>query len=276
MSGREALSTGEAINMGDEARGEAAGRRRAPGKPRGLASPNPDRARCKAHKKNGDQCKNAPLTAQTTCRFHGGGTKAARQKAQERIIGASDLAAKRLMEFMNNKRVPWSVRLAATNSLLDRAGIVQAQILKVGVASPWDDMLSALLDGGVLEDAPPEPPRAVRAGPTLAQIEAAQADADADNRDQRDEPDDPHSRTIKGEVVSRAITTGASGWGDDDDILTPPERRGRQDRPGVSRDGRVKPRSDPDAPPAYADPDNEHGKSRGWGDYERGKVSWSR
>src|ERR1700754_1299247 len=36
--------------------------------------PTPDR-RCRAHKKTGEQCKNAAILGSTVCRFHGGAAK---------------------------------------------------------------------------------------------------------------------------------------------------------------------------------------------------------
>lgn len=136
-------------------------------KARGLAVPNPDRRRCTAHRKNGERCKNPPIQGTTVCGAHGGRAPQVRRKAVERIIAASDLAAARLIEFMNDKRVPYNVRLAATRDLLDRGIGPAAQTVKLGLAesTPLDDLLNEIIsDPNFLEDVPTTP--ALRRGTT--------------------------------------------------------------------------------------------------------------
>lgn len=100
---------------------------------------NGEPERCGAKRRNGEPCRKWPLAGTNRCRLHGGASPQAQRLARERIIGAADLAAKRLMEFMNDKRVPWSVRLAATRDLLDRANVTGDQVLKVEATHKWDD-----------------------------------------------------------------------------------------------------------------------------------------
>lgn len=78
---------------------------------------------CTARTRDGDLCKNPPMLGGSTCRMHGSATQAARAKAQERIAGAADVAARHLIDWMNDKRVPYSIRLQAAKDLLDRAQI---------------------------------------------------------------------------------------------------------------------------------------------------------
>lgn len=112
-----------------------------------------DKPKCKAHKKDGAPCGRWPLKGSTVCPKHGGSAPQVRRKAIERLIAASDLAAGRLIEFMNDARVPYSVRLAATRDLLDRAVGPAAQTVKLGVAKedPWADLLSEVMGDEVLE-----------------------------------------------------------------------------------------------------------------------------
>lgn len=78
---------------------------------------------CTAKTRDGDLCKNARMIGAPTCRMHGSATKAARAKAEERILAAADPAAAKLVELMSSKKVPHNVQLAAARDLLDRAGI---------------------------------------------------------------------------------------------------------------------------------------------------------
>lgn len=122
--------------------------------PRGLAVVNPDRARCSAHKKTGEQCKNPPVLGAAVCRYHGAGAPAVRQKAMERLVMASLPAVKRLIEFTDDEQVPYSVRLAAARDLLDRGGLGAAQVIKFGVGeapSPWEALLADVMTDDVLQ-----------------------------------------------------------------------------------------------------------------------------
>jgi len=52
--------------------------------------------------------------------MHGSATKAARAKAQDRINAAADSAARHLIDWMGDKKVPYNIRLQAARDLLDR------------------------------------------------------------------------------------------------------------------------------------------------------------
>ena len=110
--------------------------------------------RCSAHKKDGTPCGRWPVSGSNVCPKHGGSAPQVRKRAQERIFAAADSAAGRLIEFMNDKKVPYNVRLAATRDLLDRGLGTAAQTLKLGVEDPWADLLSEVLDDEVLTSRP--------------------------------------------------------------------------------------------------------------------------
>ncbi len=90
--------------------------------------------KCAAHRTNGEVCGNYPVHGASVCRKHGGGAPQVKAKAAERILAASDMAAGRLIGFMNDERVPYTVRLAATKDLLDRAGVGGREPVKVEVS----------------------------------------------------------------------------------------------------------------------------------------------
>lgn len=85
----------------------------------------------KLHGKGGLKCRRRKLAGARHCALHGSATSAAREKAKERILLASNLAAKRLIEFMNSEAVPYRTRLAAARDLLDRADLAGVSTLEV-------------------------------------------------------------------------------------------------------------------------------------------------
>lgn len=103
----------------------------------------PRAIKCSARKTNGDPCGNYPLAGQRVCRFHGGATKAARAKAKERILAASDLAAKQLIQFMTSEKVPFATRLAAARDLLDRADVSGKTTVEVELPA-WQTLVTSL------------------------------------------------------------------------------------------------------------------------------------
>lgn len=52
--------------------------------------------------------------------------------------------AKRLLAFAEREDVPAYVALAATESALNRAGIVQPTRVEVGVTAPWEEVMGAV------------------------------------------------------------------------------------------------------------------------------------
>lgn len=89
-------------------------------------------------------------------------------KAEERIRDAADPAAAKLVELMQDKKVPHAVQLAAARDLLDRAGIGRGQAIEIKI-DKWEQNLGGLVvdlvqedieDADVIEDTPPVlPPR---------------------------------------------------------------------------------------------------------------------
>ncbi|GAY14176.1 hypothetical protein [Mycobacterium sp. shizuoka-1] len=121
-------------------------------KQHGLAGPRdwskrPDSSRrCHAHKKNGDQCKNAALAGQSVCKYHGGGSPQAIAKARERLSAAADRMAERLLGIAESEKVPAYVALQAVNSVLDRVGITEPKQVEVTV-KPIDQIFESI-EGG--------------------------------------------------------------------------------------------------------------------------------
>lgn len=112
---------------------------------------------CSAHRTNGEPCKAPPLKGQRVCRVHGGSTRASKAAAQERINASADSAARHLIEWMNDKKVPYNIRIAAAKDLLDRAQIGTDKNVKVELRRFEQDiegLFVDVVDAEVVEDQP--------------------------------------------------------------------------------------------------------------------------
>ena len=112
--------------------------------------PIPER-RCRAHRKNGDQCKNAAILGGTVCRYHGAAphVKAA---ARRRLEMAADRMAANLLGLALDADSD-TVKLGATNSALDRAGLKAPSevVLSQGETKPWEEIFEGIGSGSRAE-----------------------------------------------------------------------------------------------------------------------------
>ena len=92
-----------------------------------------ERAYCTARRRSGEPCRNAPMLGSNVCRMHGGAAPQVKRAAQMRILQASDKAAARLVEMMQDKTIPPAIQLAAARDLLDRAGLIGKQEIELDV-----------------------------------------------------------------------------------------------------------------------------------------------
>ena len=109
-----------------------------------------DTARCVAHKKSGERCRRLAIKGATVCRVHGGASGHVRRAARARLEMAADRMAKNLLKMAVDDDVADGVRLAATNSALDRAGLSAktAVEVEVGPTKGFEQILSAVMQGG--------------------------------------------------------------------------------------------------------------------------------
>ena len=105
-----------------------------------LSPSGPIARQCTAHRKNGARCRSSAVHGATVCIKHGGAAPQVRARAALRILEASDQAAAQMIRFMNDKKVPYAVRLRAAQDLLNRASLVGA-----GMPTPEADRFDALL-----------------------------------------------------------------------------------------------------------------------------------
>ncbi|MGN7964910.1 HGGxSTG domain-containing protein [Microbacterium sp. 22179] len=116
--------------------------------PKGLEDRKHSGTLCTATRRDGTPCTNFALTASSVCRMHGGSAPQVRRAAQVRILMASDLAARKMVELMSNPKVDDRVKLAAAKDLLDRANLAGTQNIEVGVTKrTFEDFIGdAIID----------------------------------------------------------------------------------------------------------------------------------
>lgn len=109
--------------------------------------------RCTAHRKNGDQCKNAARHGTNVCDFHGAKAPQVKRKARQRIEEAADRMAAELLKMATDDDVADSVKLAAIRDALDRAGLAakNAVEVEVGPPKPYEVLLEHIGTGSRIE-----------------------------------------------------------------------------------------------------------------------------
>ncbi|BBZ55905.1 hypothetical protein [Mycolicibacterium phocaicum] len=111
-------------------------------------SPVPER-RCKAHKKNGERCKNAAIVGGTVCRYHGGASAHVQRTARARLENAADRMAKELLGMAIDPNVADSVKLAAIKDALDRGGLKAPNqvVVSAGQTTGFDEIYTDVFTG---------------------------------------------------------------------------------------------------------------------------------
>jgi len=101
--------------------------------------------RCNATRPNGGRCKREAEPGAVVCDEHGGAAPQVRRRAAERLIMSADQAARMLVKMMADTEVPFGVRAKIAQDLLDRAGLVAAQVHKI--VPMTDDPVIAFFEG---------------------------------------------------------------------------------------------------------------------------------
>lgn len=101
--------------------------------------------RCSAHRKNGEQCKNAAILGGTVCGHHGGRAPAVKRRARQRIDEAQDRMAKALLGIADSGESE-AVRLAAIKHVLTLGGFTEKTAVEVSMteAPPWAQMMQGM------------------------------------------------------------------------------------------------------------------------------------
>jgi hypothetical protein len=101
--------------------------------------------RCNGTRANGSRCRREAEDGAVVCDQHGGAAPQVRRRAAERLIMTADHAAQSLVKMMQDTEVPFGVRAKIAQDLLDRAGLVAAQVHKI--VPMTDDPVIAFFEG---------------------------------------------------------------------------------------------------------------------------------
>jgi hypothetical protein len=101
---------------------------------------------CKAHRKNGERCKNPPIRGAEVCRYHGGGSKFARDKANERLLEMVMPALNRIRRIILNPKTSDEVALKAAREILNRTGFSERFALTVGADTTFEDVIAEITE----------------------------------------------------------------------------------------------------------------------------------
>lgn len=100
------------------------------------ASPEVQAGRCRGHStRTGERCRKSAIAGSTVCRFHGGAAPQVKAAARARLENAADRMARNLLR-LGEQAESEAVQLGATNSALDRAGILKPTQVEIGPMSP--------------------------------------------------------------------------------------------------------------------------------------------
>ncbi len=110
------------------------------------AKASPNIRRCKAHRKNGDQCKHAAMNGGSICQTHGGRARQVVAKAKLRLMENADPAVKQLLKIAFDDNEPTEIRLKATLAAIDRAGLGAKTEIEV-TAKPFEAILDSMDSG---------------------------------------------------------------------------------------------------------------------------------
>lgn len=107
---------------------------------------------CRAHKKTGEQCKNAAILGSTVCRYHGGAAEHVKRAARARIENATDLVAKELIVIALSGDSD-ATRVSAIKDLLDRGGLKAPSevVLSPGNRALYEDVFDDIAGGSRAE-----------------------------------------------------------------------------------------------------------------------------
>lgn len=163
--------------------------------------------RCNATRPNGEQCKREAEPGSVVCDQHGGAAPQVRRRAAERVMMTADAAAAAMIEMMNDKSVPYGVRLKAMQDVLDRAGLQAKQVIEIGPKA--DDPVEKLFQS-LLEEPDALAPPGVVAGEVAAAPDLAQEAVD--RLEESWQPDAeilrPESFGVVGPHAYRGISNG--------------------------------------------------------------------
>jgi hypothetical protein len=116
--------------------------------------------RCNGTRPNGSRCKREAEDGAVVCDQHGGAAPQVRRRAAERLIMSADHVSQKLLEWLDDPEVPYRVRAEIAQDVLDRTGLIAAQVHQI-IATTEDPIMrffeDAFSDPKNWEENPPQP-----------------------------------------------------------------------------------------------------------------------
>ncbi|MCB8043603.1 hypothetical protein JM654_03685 [Microbacterium oxydans] len=104
-----------------------------------------DTPRCRYTKRNGEQCKNAPIKGGTICKKHGGAAAHIQRKAQERLQAMIMPALVELNKILEAPSTSDGDKLRAVSMVLDRTGFGKGVTIEHKQDKPWEVTMQAII-----------------------------------------------------------------------------------------------------------------------------------
>jgi hypothetical protein len=144
---------------------------------------DPKIVRCKAHRKNGDQCRHAAINGTTgVCRNHGGAAGQVRRKARLRLEMAADRMARELLGIATGAESE-AVRLAAIRDALDRSGLAAKTAVEVEVSAKPFELVFDAISGGPRPNSAAKPALAGGEDPAIESSEESAIESGDESED---------------------------------------------------------------------------------------------
>jgi hypothetical protein len=116
--------------------------------------------RCNGTRPNGGRCKREAEDGAVVCDQHGGAAPQVRRRAAERLIMSADHVSQKLLEWLDDPEVPYRVRAEIAQDVLDRAGLIAAQVHQI-IPTTEDPIMrffkEAFSNPNNWEENPPQP-----------------------------------------------------------------------------------------------------------------------
>lgn len=169
---------------------------------------NPAR-RCKAHRKNGDQCRKWAIQGGNVCATHGGRARQVVAKARLRLMENADPAVKQLLKIAFDDNSPIETRLKATLAAIDRAGLSPKTEVELEItAKPFEAILDSLDSGSRSEFRRSRGIEGSEETPQIAPFDPLR-------------PDDDDDLIVEGEWLGELDDDGLGDIDDDRELFTP-------------------------------------------------------
>ncbi|QEE61601.1 hypothetical protein FVA74_08435 [Salinibacterium sp. dk2585] len=131
-----------------------------------------EKPRCRYTKRNGEQCKLAPIKGGTVCKKHGGAAAHIQRKAKERLMNMVNPALVELNKILLAPATSDGDKLRAISMVLDRTGYGKGMTIEHVQSKPWEVTMGHIITE--MPESHPSESQATYVLPALEDIEDAE------------------------------------------------------------------------------------------------------